>query len=449
MIIKNINIKYVLKDSKRIDGKFFLNKDALLSLTIESNEGKSLPLSDFAIAYNPPVFKRQFCQNTEKAVQYFQSSDVPAATERSDVFINKTQALRVKATVKENQILITGFGTIGNVRLVSKLQNGVAFANNTCRVEVNENQKFGFIYAFLASKYGKAQMNKNGSGSVVRYIEAPGIKKTMVPQLTGEKQQIVHDLILRSAELRLKSNLLLENAVSLFENSLPKILSEKVYVSSIKEFKNNNLRLYASTNFSNIQSFYNSVSEKHKLLTVKELSESVFTPGIFKRVRVDNIKAGIPFLSGSDLLNAMPTFDSFLSKKMKNIDDYILKQGWIAIQDAGTIGYVSLINGYLDGVAATNNLVRIIPKKEANANPYIFAFLKTKQGQAILKSYEYGSVQKHIDNNQVSNMLVPILQNFDQITLMVSEYLQKLTEACQKENQAIQLVENEIEQWQN
>lgn len=114
------------------------------------------------------------------------------------------------------------------------------------------------------------------------------------------------------------------------------------------------------------------------------MSKNVFTPNIFKRQRTNDVSTGVPFLSGSNLTNFRPQFTSFLSKKMKNIDDYILRNGWIAVQDAGTIGYVTLINGYLDGVSATNNLVRIIPN-EGNDNLYIFAFLKTKQGQFILK----------------------------------------------------------------
>lgn len=448
MITKTIKSKYIITEGKRIDGKFFLNNDALLSLTMRENSDKCSPLSKFAFVFNPPVFKRQFCQNTPNAVQYFQSSDVPAASEQSSVFINKKQAEKVNAIVKENQILVTGFGTIGNVRLVSKLQEGVAYANNTCRIEVNHNFNYGFIYAFMASKYGKAQLNNNGSGSVVRYIEAPGIKRTLIPIFPENKQLEIHNLIVESAELRVEANKLQLEAIELFEKMLPAIGQTKQYVSTIGNLSRNNLRFDASTNFTNIELFYNKLTAKYNIPTIEELSEKVFTPNIFKRLRVDNPVFGIPFLSGSDLLDAMPTFNSFLSKRMKNIDDYILRNGWIAIQDAGTIGYITLVNGYLDGVAATNNLVRIVPKK-TSANYYIYAFLKTQQGQAILKSYEYGSVQKHIDNNQVSQIKIPILPEYEIITNKMSEYLRKTTEACNKENQAIQLVENEIEQWQH
>ena len=443
-----VNIKRLNKDTRRLDGLFYLNENAFLSLVMEDNEEKCMPLSEYATAYNPPVFKRQFCQNTNKAVPYFQSSDVPNQTEKSEIFINKQQALKIRATVKTNQILVTGFGTIGNTRLVSELQNGVAYANNVCRIDVVGNHKYGFLYAFLSSKYGRAQMNKNASGSVVRYIEAPGIKKILVPIFPIPKQEKIHNLIVEAAVSRVDANRLLEEAIIAFENSIPQIEQENQYIVSVKSFGENNLRLDSTTNFSNIQSFYKSIKQTYKILTIEDLSEKVFTPDIFKRVRVNNSKNGVPFLSGSDLLDSMPRFNSFLSKEMKNLKDYILYKEWIAIQDAGTIGYVTFINGYLEGVSATNNLVRIIPKKIKNNNPYIFTFLKTKQGQAILKSLEYGSVQKHIDNNQVSKIKVPIIPLYDNISQNVSLYLDKITEACNKENEAIHIIEKEIDSWQ-
>lgn len=158
---------------------------------------------------------------------------------------------------------------------------------------------------------------------------------------------------------------------------------------------------------------------------------------------------GVPFLSGSDLLDSLPRFESYLSKKMRNLNDYILRYGWITVQDSGTIGYISLINGYLDGISATNNLVRIIPKETENANPYIFTFLKTRQGQQILKGFEYGSVQKHIDNYQVASILIPIIPEYNTITELASQHLKKVTDSCFRETQAIQLVEKEIDQWHN
>lgn len=447
MRTKRINSQNISNGARRIDGKFFLNEDSLYSAVLEDNKSRCVPLSKVAEVFNPSIFKRQFCKNTERAVMYFQSSDVSSLSEYSTVFINKKQAESLKTLVSENQTLVTGFGTIGNVRLVSKLQEGVCYANNVCRISTKSPNLYGFIYAFMASKYAKAQLNKNASGSVVRFIEAPGIKRTLVPLFPESKQQGIHNLIVESAKLRVEANRLLEEAISELEKELPSIIENKYEKVPLSLMMENGLRMEATTNYIQIKRFYEELNEKYEIKTIADMSRDVFTPNIFKRQRTNDISTGIPFLSGSDLNNFRPSFTSFLSKKMINIDNYILRKGWIAVQDAGTIGYVTLINGYLDGVSATNNLVRIIPN-EGNDNLYIFAFLRTKQGQFILKSQQFGSVQKHIDNNTIAKFKIPILNSYERVKSKVLDYNSKTTESCIKENQAISLVEKEIESWQ-
>ena len=124
--------------------------------------------------------------------------------------------------MEKDQILVTGFGTIGNTRLVNELSHGSSFANNVCRIKANENVPIGYVYAFMTSKYGKSQLNKNASGSVVRYIESPGIKKTLIPILPEETQQKIHNLITDAAQLRVEANKLLKEAVEIFEKEIEK-----------------------------------------------------------------------------------------------------------------------------------------------------------------------------------------------------------------------------------
>ena len=159
-------------------------------------------LENIALVFNPPVFKRQFCMKVQNSVGYFQSSDILSAAEDSNIFINKTQAISLNLLVKKNDILITGFGTIGDTRLVSKYQDGTSYANNVCRIRIKDNNIYGYVYAFLSSKYGIAQLNKNASGSVVRYIEAPGIKRTLIPNFTDSLKEEIDELIRQSSSLR-------------------------------------------------------------------------------------------------------------------------------------------------------------------------------------------------------------------------------------------------------
>lgn len=449
MIAGKIKYKHISNDL-RFNSGYFLNEDAVNSRVLEENSDKCSQLHEIAEVWNPLIFKRQFCQKTERAIPYCQSSDVTNALEGSKVFINKIQATKVGSVVEKNQILVTGFGTIGNTRLVNELSDGISYANNVCRIKAHDETKYGYLYAILSSKYGRSQLNKNASGSVVRYIEAPGIKKTLIPILSESKQQEINKLIEEASKLRVDANRLLAEALDKMETKLPKIEFKKIYKAKISSRISHNSRIEATYDTNLIDNFYNELSHKNvPLKTISELSESVFTPGIFKRIRTNNPEAGIPFLSGSDLLNQYPNFQNFLSRKMKNIENYILRNGWLAIQDAGTIGYISYITTFLDGVSATNNLVRVVPKEKENYNYYIYCFIKTTIGQKLLKANEYGSVQKHIDNNQVSNFRIPIFKDIEnQISDMVKKSMDNLGKACFLEKEAKDLVEKEIESWQ-
>lgn len=450
MITKTIKSKYIITEGKRIDGKFFLNNDALLSLKMKENENKCSPLSKFALVFNPPVFKRQFCQNTPNAVQYFQSSDVPAASEQSSVFINKKQAEKVNAIVKENQILVTGFGTIGNVRLVSKLQEGVAYANNTCRIEVNHNFNYGFIYAFMASKYGKAQLNNNGSGSVVRYIETPGIKRTLIPIFPENKQLEIHNLIVESAELRVEAN----KALAVAHNQINDILaindlqSENIGRKSLKTIlKSHNCRFEANYFQSKGYDLREKIIENYNFKTLGELTSDIFRPGIFKRTYVEK---GTTFLGGSDITKAIPDCEKKLSKtKTQGLSDLMLKKHWILITCGGTIGNMAYVDFELEKCAASQHILRIVSSKVLSG--YLFAFLSSNIGKEIIQSYTYGSVIPQIEPHHISGIPIPIFnqETEQEIHELVMQYVEKFENSKIKELQAIQLVENEIEQWQH
>jgi hypothetical protein len=74
--------------------------------------------------------------------------------------------------------------------------------------------------------------------------------------------------------------------------------------------------------------------------------------------------------------------------------------------------------------------------------------LKTAQGQAILKSFAYGTGQLHIDNGQVSRLRIPIYDDlFELITTDVQDYSAKFSEAYELETAAIARVEELVGSW--
>lgn len=456
MRTKRINSQNISSGARRIDGKFFLNEDSLYSAVLEDNKNKCIPLSQVAEVFNPSIFKRQFCQNTERAVMYFQSSDVPSLSEYSSVFINKKQAESLRTLVSENQILVTGFGTIGNVRLVSKLQEGVCYANNVCRITAKSPNFYGFIYAFMASKYAKAQLNKNASGSVVRFIEAPGIKRTLVPIVSESKQQEIHNLIVESANLRVKANRLLEEAKILLEKEINVHFQKELFrvgCNNIKDiFFSLQCRLDPPALISDGVETINKL--KSKGVAFKALSECnayVYRPGIFKR---NYVEKGYPYIKGSELFDNNPFLRcQYLSKtKTPFVEQMKLRENQILITCAGSCGQIKLITKEFEdkGAIGSQDIIRVEAKDSLFTTEYLFIYFQIPFVFDYIQSMKYGSVIERIEPFHVESIpiFVPSKEVSQEITDKINTYKKNMYVAFIKENQAISLVEKEIESWQ-
>jgi len=454
MEIASISYRNIISDSNILKPNYRLNYGKKRIEKAKKNNKLFSTLGELTSqVYTGGIFKRVFVEDEKYGIPYISAIHMMKSNPLDTAkLISKKYTPRQKdMTLHDKQILLSCAGTIGNVRLIGSDLDGVIGSQDIIRVLSDNNKAlYGFIYAYLASPTAYNYIQSYIYGSVVPRIEPKTLAKLPIPIIPQAKQQEIHNLIVEASNLRVEANKLLREAVKLLECKLPKINISSVYSSKISSRQGHFSRLEATYNTNVIEDFYRDIIDKGVICkTIKELSREVYTPGIFKRIRTNNPKKGIPFLSGSDLLDQYPSFKNYLSKKMKNIDNYVLKEGWLAIQDAGTIGYLSYITKFLDGVSATNNLVRIKPNQGENFNYYIYCFLKTKIGQQLLKMLEYGSVQKHIDNHQVSSFLIPIFKDiFTKISEDIKKSVKNLSDACFLEKDAINLIEKEIESWQ-
>lgn len=465
MKAEGIKSKYIHNDF-RLDGSFFLNDHAIHSRIIEENKEKCKPLSELAYVFNPPIFKRQFCQKTIRAVPYCQSSDVTNAHEESNIYINKAQAEKVGSIVKKNQILATGFGTIGNVRLVNELSQGFAYANNVCRIEPNDDQLYGYIYAFMASKFGKSQLNKNGSGSVVRYIEAPGIKKTLIPILPEAKQQEIHNLIIEAANLRVEANRLLEEAQCELKNRLE--IEDAIYAdltSPIEKTVSNKFSI--SNTLLSSQTFRgrNYSLRKRRIFEIFEtrnhsqLGDVLMSPPFYgsryKRIESTS-KNAVELLSQGDIFDLKPNGRKISLRSIKSYDQEIVSKGTILVPAQGTLGENEIFGrakfvwGYLEEKLIAGHAMRFIPNEEEIDAGYLFCVLNSPLWFRVFRDTVYGT--------NLLGFIVPLLMNSpiprfeknieSRIGSNVKSAYEMLTNALDKELKAISLVEKEIESWQ-
>lgn len=265
MIIGKVPISSLLDSSKlRMEGEYYLNSYSVDNRKFLNTSFPKLQLGEIADVFNPPVFKRRYGDSSGNTIAYFQSSDVDLVEPVSSGWISKEQAEQLNLIVKRDWMLMTGFGIIGSLRIVDEHLEDSVFANNVCRIIYKScDIPKGYLYAFLACRYGQSQIILNTSGSVVKYIEAPGIKKTLIPLLDDSTMIEVDRIINCVVEKRAKS-------LSIIKNSREEILR----LLNLEPLDNNDFEAYSNSRIDTDVSAFIVNSNKIKLTTINAFNYS-------------------------------------------------------------------------------------------------------------------------------------------------------------------------------
>ncbi len=182
---------------------------------------------------------------------------------------------------------------------------------------------------------------------------------------------------------------------------------------------------------------------------ISNFAKRIFVGNRGKRNYVEN---GIPFLSSSDMVLFNPKrYAKQISHRTPGLNNLLVNRNDILISRSGTVGNVVLVGEDLKNSAVSEHALRLEIDNSKIAPEYVFCYLKTKQGKMYMEASAFGSVIITLNEDLIGNIDVPMLAKDDRdyIVSKIKNYIEKLDLATLKENQAIQLVENEIEQWQN
>lgn len=100
-------------------------------------------------------------------------------------------------------------------------------------------------------------------------------------------------------------------------------------------------------------------------------------------------------------------------------------RGDIVVSRSGTIGRVTYITKRYDGAIASDDLIRVRIHDE-NIRLYVFAYLQSKSALNQMLRNEYGSVQQHLEPIHISNILIPVPDNWDDVSTIVESARQQI-----------------------
>ena len=155
-------------------------------------------------------------------------------------------------------------------------------------------------------------------------------------------------------------------------------------------------------------------------LKARQLGElaRLWQPSRLKGIQVEP-QYGVPFLAATQVFDIWPTPRKWLAPS-KTPADLFVKPDWILVTRSGTVGNTILSYSAHADIVISDDLLRV-EVAEPGLRSYVYAFLRTRFGRAMLRGSHYGNVIKHLEVAHLAELPIPVLdhvvaENHEQVT---------------------------------
>jgi hypothetical protein len=168
------------------------------------------------------------------------------------------------------------------------------------------------------------------------------------------------------------------------------------------------------------------------------ISNGIFIPGRFKRYYVDDPDYGELWLSPSDMQRSELTYLKLVSKKHTPAKDSLyVHKDWILLSRSGTIGNSIYVRDEMDGLVGSDDIIRIISDPAKIKSGFLYAFISSKIGKALIEQKTYGAVVPHIEPHHIWSLPIPRFN--DEVEQKIHELMSK---ASHLKSSAFQMLES-------
>lgn len=457
----SVSLQSIFENGLRLEASVYATEAQEAKQLIVQCKYGAVPLNELVEScFYPGRFKRAYVSQ-KYGEKFFLPSQLNELAPVATKFIaTKTIKELEKLRIKDNTLLITRSGTIGNCTIASNaLINGI-FSDDVIRLIPKQDHHLGFIYIYLRSSSGRTVLQSSNYGAVIQHIEPSHLLRLPIPNAPEILKTHIHRIVKESFRLRDESNTLIEQARTKLQKalelpSLEDLAPQPNGGNGLCAFSVNvaslNQRLEANYHNPLVQAI-----EKHcrqhaeQVLPLRDitLTHKFVLPGRFKRVYVEK-DHGITFFSGKNIGELDPSDKRYLSfsqhdKKIK--DELTIEKNMLLITCSGTVGNVTLVPEHWDGWTMTHDIIRLIPSS-VEIGGYLFAWLSSSWGNKLINRYCYGAVVPHIEIEHLSQVSVPILSDsklMQEISTMVLSANEKRYQAFLKEQEALQILNRDV-----
>ena len=337
------------------------------------------------------------------------------------MFIDEdAHSLLKKSQVLEGQVLFSMSGTIGNAAVAHNIPQKLNSNQDIAKITLRPKNSPYYLAAFINSRYGKLQVQREIVGSVQQHIFLWQTKKLKVPIVSKELEdriEIVYkealDKFEISASFYRQAEGLLFQELKLEAVNLQSTLS---YTSTLsKAFGRQRIDaeyfqpLYERTEKHLVEEFNSKPIGKIKFIDV--------TTGQYSDKYVDKSE-GNPFIRGTNIKRGTIDMDDlvFISPS-DQIESKKAMEGDIVVTRVGSIGLSARIPRELEGGTISDNLIRLRFDQTKLNSYYLALLMGSPICVSLMKRNSRGSVQQRLNQETLKDIVVPILSNKSQLKI--------------------------------
>lgn len=417
---KSVPSSWLERDGRRLDCNPYMSGALEAKVLLERLRTTKVPLKDVCLdgrkgLVNAGRIKRQWVTDEKYGLPFLSSTDI-LKSDLSDLQLISKQAARTnpKLQIKSEWTLITRAGTIGRMAYARPDMDGFACSEDVLRV-IPDAEKIppGYLYAYLSSKFGVPLVVGGTYGAIIQHIEPEHIANLPVPRLGKKVEQEIHDLVESAANNRFRAHQLRADARASFyrQFSLSDLSDADTAVNfAVFSVKAPSLRrLDAAHHSPACRAAAEELASRGDAKRLDEVAR-VFTPGIFKRIHVEDPSYGYPYFSGTELFQYDPDPRGHLSRLAPKIEAYIVRENWLLIQDAGQleglIGRLVRVTPAVDKSVVSNHLMRIAAE-DAETSAYLSVVLSSPHGYRAITRNAFGSSIPQLDPAHIGALRLP------------------------------------------
>ncbi len=467
MKVKHVPSAWIEREGRRLDCGPYLSGALEARMRLEGLPGSCVELRSLTQGheggiYNGPQFVRRYVADTDHGVPFLTGSSMLHADFTHADLLKKTDAASARLAylrLDAGMTLMSCSGTIGRMSYARPDMSGTWSSQDMLKIVPDPARiRPGYLYAFLSGRFGRPLLTGRTYGAIIQHVEPRHVSGTPVPLAPDDVQEEAHRLVTEAAEMRTAASAELRAVVREIEEAagLPP-LDRRAGPPSPDTALVRAGALGGRLDGLFHGNWHRAAREPPRALvaarrtTVGALAERVFWPPMFKRVRVEDPRFGLPFFGTSALMRVDPDASYLLARRTPGFENLIVDETTVLVpasgQLNGIIGHAVLPYGDVVGGTVTHDAMRLFSRSEAEAG-YLFACLSSEYGRRQLKARAFGSSIPHLDESAVAGVVLPRLDDarMDDLGRRAFAVRTARHDAIGKEREARALVEGWIEE---